>query len=325
MKHFLRKIHLVVLTFSVLLVISPQIMAQSRSLSILENNTNPRTKAMGGVVSGQNMQMFIYGNPGSVFSYGKKLSLSFSSEFFPKFEDAGSLKQYNISGAYLLKSKHAIFAGFRYQGGLSIQKLNEDMSIANNEIKPFDWTVDIGYAYAFNSNISAFISGTYILSYDGKAGDAYAFTLGASYVKNNILSNYDSKLTLSAKGENIGSVLDYRVKKLQYALPSAYVLGGDLMMNLTPKHQFDFAFGGRYAFLHATAHSLQIGLGTEYVYNNKYAIRLGYNYGERKTSHFNIGGGLYLNGIKVDLCYSKLLSTAPYKANTFMLGFGVDI
>ena len=287
-----------------LLILSPTLLlAQSRSLQILEENPDARSIAMGNISLMSTDRNYLYVNPSSIFYNASKYSASLNGTFFPKNDDvSGSLLYGNASAAYRFADRHAAFIGYRYLGGQTITGQTDQYGTLGDDIKPVDWSFDIGYSFKINNKLSAFARVSFIQSKLEESNNTFSFSLGGNYRTNLNLGNMESQLNIAARVLDLGPAIESS-SNLKYDLPTSAQVSADLSLPLSDINKLNIAVGGRY-FLPTDATLLTIGAGAEYTYNNLVSARAGYNYGENETSRTTLGFGLNIKFISIDAAYS---------------------
>jgi hypothetical protein len=246
---------------------------------------------------------YLYVNPSSIFYNASKYSASLNGTFFPKNDDvSGSLLYGNASAAYRFADRHAAFIGYRYLGGQTITGQTDQYGTLGDDIKPVDWSFDIGYSFKINNKLSAFARGSFIQSKLEESNNTFSFSLGGNYRTNLNLGNMESQLNIAARVLDLGPAIESS-SNLKYDLPTSAQVSADLSLPLSDINKLNIAVGGRY-FLPTDATLLTIGAGAEYTYNNLVSARAGYNYGENETSRTTLGFGLNIKFISIDAAYS---------------------
>lgn len=295
----------------------------ARALPILERSTDARSLSMGNTLLGHTDRMYVYTNPSAMLYADKALSLDVSSEMYPK-EEFGRLMQYNASGAYRFLDRHAISAGFRYLGGLTFHKIGSDLK-ERGAFKPYDWTIDLAYAFRLSDAFSVYASGTFYQSVSGVSATGATFSLGASYRRELRLGDMPARLTLGVRALDLGADVKYSRSQEHYDLPSSLVLGGDLGLRLADKHQLTLAMSGRCFFATEGARELRLGVGAEYTYGSLLALRAGYDYSREGYKGLAFGAGIKVSQLlKFDAAYS-LAKLGTINNNTLMVGLGLAL
>lgn len=306
-----------------LLVLSPTLLlAQSRSLPILEENPDARSMAMGNVSLMSTDRNYLYVNPSSIFYSANKYSASINGTFFPKNDDvSGSLMYGNASAAFRFADRHAAFIGYRYLGGQTITGQTDQYETLGDDIKPVDWSFDLGYSFKINDKLSAFARGSFIQSKIEESNNTFSFSIGGNYRTNLDLGNMESQLNIAARVLDLGPAIEGSSTMgdnsiVEYDLPTSAQASADLTLPLSDMNKLSIAVGGRY-FLPTDATLLTVGAGAEYTYNNLVSARAGYNYGENETSLVTLGFGLNIKSFSVDAAYSVANDT---DYNMFQMG-----
>ncbi|MDD7456753.1 MAG: PorV/PorQ family protein [Bacteroidales bacterium] len=309
--------------FSALLLVSVPcfVNGQGRILQLLEVNPDARSAAMGGQFLMGADHNYLYVNPTSLlYKEDARYSIDVNGQLYPKQEGAdGTLWYGNASAGWRFLSRHAAYAGFRYQGGLSIPTVSDQFGTPGKPIKPFDWAIDLGYSFKLSSALSVFATGSLVQSWIGEGGYAGLFSVGGNYRQALNLGLVPSLLNVAVRVTDFGTPIYYKSKG--YALPSNAQAGADLSMEMAPEHSITVALGGRYVFFPDNARLLQGGAGAEYSFRRMLSARAGFQFGEHKSSHATFGLGCKFAGIRLDAAY--LVSTANETGvNTLLLSLG---
>lgn len=305
----------------VALLCTMQARAQGQDLSVLAANPDARTAAMGNAAVAAE-GMYLYNNPSAFLCTNKKFSADASASIYEKTEGyEGTFGLYTATVGYKFTNRHAAFAGFRYAGGLKL-KGYDMLGEPTKDYQPYNWTIDLGYAYMLGNGFSAYAVGNVIFSHLSKNAVGGAFTIGASYQKSTTTAgNKSANLMLDAKVGAIGPQLDYGNGN-KTTMPTYVAVGGALTVDVADKHQVGGAWSTRYFFRPSEYKVLMLGAGLEYTYNKMVSLRAGYEYGDRNLSHFTMGagfkyGGLHLNG-------ACMLKTANAGSSYCTIGLGYD-
>ena len=288
-----------------LLILSPSLLvSQSRTLPILEANPDARSMAMGNVSLMSTDRNYIYVNPSSIFYNADRYSASINATMFPENDDvSGRLLYGNASAAWRFADRHAAFIGYRYLGGEKIASVTDQFGTPGKDIKPLDWSLDVGYSFKISDKLSAFATGSFIQSKTTRTASAITFGVGGNYRTNINLGNMESQLNIAARVLDIGPPIEYSSND-KYDLPTSAQISTDITMPLSDINKLNFALGGRYFILPTDATMLTVGAGAEYTYNNLVSARMGYNYGENQSSRITLGLGLNIKFVSVDAAYS---------------------
>ena len=295
--------------------------AQGQDLSVLAANPDARTAAMGNAAVAAD-GMYLYNNPSAFLCANKKFSADASASIYEKTEGyEGTFGLYTATVGYKFANRHAAFAGFRYAGGL---KLNgyDMLGEPTKDYQPYNWTIDLGYAYMIGNGFSAYAVGNVIFSHLSKNAVGGAFTIGASYQKSTTTAgNKSANLMLDAKVGAIGPQLDYGNGN-KTTMPTYVAAGGSLTVDVADKHQVGGAWSTRYFFRPSEYKTLMLGAGLEYTYNKMVSLRAGYEYGDRNLSHFTMGAGFKYGGLHLNGAY--MLKTANAGSSYCTIGLGYD-
>ena len=305
----------------VALLCTMQARAQGQDLSVLAANPDARTAAMGNAAVAAD-GMYLYNNPSAFLCANKKFSADASASIYEKTEGyEGTFGLYTATVGYKFANRHAAFAGFRYAGGLKL-KGYDMLGEPTKDYQPYNWTIDLGYAYMIGNGFSAYAVGNVIFSHLSKNAVGGAFTIGASYQKSTtIAGNKSANLMLDAKVGAIGPQLDYGNGN-KTTMPTYVAVGGALTVDVADKHQVGGAWSTRYFFRPSEYKVLMLGAGLEDTYNKMVSLRAGYEYGDRNLSHFTMGAGFKYGGLHLNGAY--MLKTANAGSSYCNIGLGYD-
>ena len=305
----------------VALLCTMQARAQGQDLSVLAANPDARTAAMGNTAVAAD-GMYLYNNPSAFLCANKKFSADASASIYEKTEGyEGTFGLYTATVGYKFANRHAAFAGFRYAGGLKL-KGYDMLGEPTKDYLPYNWTIDLGYAYMIGNGFSAYAVGNVIFSHLSKNAVGGAFTIGASYQKSTTTAgNKSANLMLDAKVGAIGPQLDYGNGN-KTTMPTYVAVGGALTVDVADKHQVGGAWSTRYFFRPSEYKVLMLGAGLEYTYNKMVSLRAGYEYGDRNLSHFTMGAGFKYGGLRLNGAY--MLKTANAGSSYCTIGLGYD-
>lgn len=303
------------------LLCTMQARAQGQDLSVLAANPDARTAAMGNAAVAAD-GMYLYNNPSAFLGANKKFSADASASIYEKTEGyEGTFGLYTATVGYKFANRHAAFAGFRYAGGLKL-KGYDMLGEPTKDYQPYNWTIDLGYAYMIGNGFSAYAVGNVIFSHLSKNAVGGAFTIGASYQKSTTTAgNKSANLMLDAKVGAIGPQLDYGNGN-KTTMPTYVAAGGALTVDVADKHQVGGAWSTRYFFRPSEYKTLMLGAGLEYTYNKMVSLRAGYEYGDRNLSHFTMGAGFKYGGLRLNGAY--MLKTANAGSSYCTIGLGYD-
>ena len=295
--------------------------AQGQDLSVLAANPDARTAAMGNAAVAAD-GMYLYNNPSAFLCANKKFSADASASIYEKTEGyEGTFGLYTATVGYKFANRHAAFAGFRYAGGLRL-KGYDMLGEPTKDYQPYNWTIDLGYAYMIGNGFSAYAVGNVIFSHLSKNAVGGAFTIGASYQKSTTTAgNKSANLMLDAKVGAIGPQLDYGNGN-KTTMPTYVAVGGALTLDVADKHQVGGAWSTRYFFRPSEYKVLMLGAGLEYTYNKMVSLRAGYEYGDRNLSHFTMGAGFKYGGLLLNGAY--MLKTVNVGSSYCTIGLGYD-
>lgn len=295
--------------------------AQGQDLAVLTANTDARTAAMGNATAAAE-GMYLYNNPAAFFSTDRKITADAAASLYEKADgDEGTFGLYTATAGYKLGKRHAVFAGFRYAGGLKL-KGYDILGNPTKDYKPYNWTVDLGYTYLIGKGFAAYATGSVIFSHLAKNATGAAFTVGASYQNSHVaIAGKTASLMIDAKAGAIGPRLDYG-NGSKMPMPTYLAAGAALTVEVADKHQLGAAASARYFFQPSDFKTFMAGGGLEYTYDKMVSVRAGYEYGERNLSHVTMGAGFKYHGLRLNGAY--MLKTADAGTSYCTLGIGWD-
>ena len=273
--------HIILMACAALLG-ATQANAQGQDLSILTVNSDAKTAAMGNAsVAAEGM--YLYNNPAAFFATDKTFTADVAASVFEKAEGAdGTFGLYAATAGYKFAKRHAVFAGFRYAGGLKLKGYDVSGN-PTKDYQPYNWTIDLGYTYL----------------------------LGKGFAAN---------LMLDAKVGAIGPQLDYG-NKHKTTLPTYFAVGGALSVDVAEKHQVATALSSRYFFQPTEAKLFMLGGGLEYTYDKMISVRAGYEYGDHDLSHVTMGAGFKYQGLRLNGAYNLKTANAGSSYCTIGIGY----
>lgn len=302
--------------FAVGLLFSLSGFAQGRILGSLEANPDVRSAGMGHVLLGNTDQMHLYSNPAALIFSRQKVSADLGTEIYPDSE-VGRLAQFNFGGSFKFHPHRAFLVGLRRQGGLSLPT-----TAGKGDLKPYEFTADLGYAFAVTSDVVVYASGSYVRSYVGTTAQGLSFSVGVGYQKEVTLAGHPSLLTLGLRLLDAGKAVKFGHTKLPHSLPTSIVTGGDWAMTLAHRHRLTYALSAR-AFTPKGGRELHIGTGLEYTYNRLVSARLGYQFADKGADRLTLGAGVQYDKFRLNAAYSH--SPAQHGVDTFLLGIGLTL
>lgn len=284
--------------------------AQTRLLPILEVPVDARAASMGGGSLMNTDRNYLYVNPTSILYQDTKFAISADGILYPKYaETGGRLKNATISVGQKLFDRHVLYAGFRYQGGLS-HKIS--MGQFDNqdplEYRPFDWVADLGYAYKLSKKFSVFATGAFIQSYTGRPAYAAAFGVGANYMNDFRWGGADAVFNIATRVSDFGTPLYYSSSE-SYILPTKAELAADLTTSFNKNHRLTTLIGVRSFFMPTNIQVFQTNLGGEYTLYNLLNLRAGLQLGNRSTGHWTCGVGVSYMRAKIDFAFLRGVNT----------------
>ncbi len=289
----------IILTTAILVGCSVALFAQGGTLPFLRLNADARTGGMGDATMGEATGMYIYTNPTSfLMDSTKNIYGSYTFGMLPKIGD-DRLMYHAASAGYKL-GRQAILVGFRYYGGLEVNKVSLGGLPSKKTVKPYDYAVDLTYTRDLGHNFSAYLTGTFVQSYVGKTSNSGSASGGVYWRNATNMSGTPLTYTIGLGFYDFGSVVKY--DKTEYDQPASVGLGGSFGFELSKEHQLNLGWTARYFVLPTDATDFTGGFGAEYVFKNRVAARTGYHF-EDLNRHATLGLGFRMEYFQLDLAY----------------------
>lgn len=274
------KIKYLLASFLIALVPSLSI-AQGRSVTILNMDTDARAVAMGGNYFGESQAMMTYNNATSLLYTDMGYNISVSGLRFPKVEGGGH-QIFSVFSGSMKFGRHALHVGSRQLYGLKFT--NDD---TNMKIKPGAFTLDIAYAFRLNDSFAASAGVTFLQNKPAAtSANTVAFNAAAYYRTS---QDKSTRLLLGLNAGNAGPELDYNTD-FNEQLPVYFGAGGELDIDLSAAHRLAFSASARYYNWPKRSQMFIGNFGAEYSYED-WALRAGYSYGENDNSSYALGIG----------------------------------
>ena len=253
----------------------PLAMFSQSGPELLRVNPDARSAAMGDASLGRAERMYIYTNPSAIFSTDCRLDASVSFMGHAKFQGVDGRQWGTAAGlAGKVGCRHALFAGFRYVGGLKLEAFSEQHLDRHYTIRPQDYTIDLGYAYSFTPHWAAHAVLSYVNSQIGQMGETVAATVGVSRVDKFKAGGRPCFAHTTLRLANIGPKLTYG-QSTDVNLPLELALGTELTTLLSGSWEAALAVGARHAFKAGQVRATtDVNLGAEALYK-QWALRAG--------------------------------------------------
>lgn len=306
----------VIITITLLLGCVVAGFAQGGTLPFLRLNADTRAAGMGDTYMGEVNSMYIYTNPTSfLMDTTKNIYSSYTLGLLPEIED-NQLMYHAASAGYRIGNQ-AILVGFRYMGGLEIQKVSMT-GTQGKTIKPYDYAVDLTYTRNLGGNFSAYLTGTFIQSYIGKTSYTGSGSGGVYYRNAFDMSGKKVQYTLGVGFYDLGGAVKYGKK--EYDQPTSIGVGGSFGLAVANEHRLNLAWTARYFVLPSDASDITGGLGLEYEMFHMANIRAGYHF-EDANSYTTFGLGFKHKYFQIDAAYK--LANEEGVDNSLFLGCSV--
>lgn len=278
--------------------------AQSRTLPFLESHGDSRASAMGNQALMSTEGNFLYVNPTSIFNGNTRITAGLNTQILPLGDENSGREWYvNAQVGYRPHVDHAVYLGYRHQGGLKLSAVSVNGEDMGQFIEPRDLALDLGYAFRFHPKFSAFATAAFVESIVAERAYAGVFGLGFNYRDSVEIGSYVSPLNIAVAARDFGTNLRYGGQEKSYYLPTSLQLGIDWGVPFSDKHLLTLVAGGRCFILEREAQIYQIGVGVEYDIKDMIRAQLGYQYAQRQASVLTAGIGLHYAGFQLDLAY----------------------
>lgn len=299
-----------------LLVVNGGAAQFGRALPILDEAGSGRAGVMG--VWGRSYTISLYDNPahlvgGCLKSCGfaqqvgrpPKLAATYRSTLYDTVEGLdGMITQQSLSAGYRWSDRSAVFAGARYYSGLPQQAFDMSGRLTGS-FRPYDYTIDLGYAHRLTEQLSGYASVSYVSSYLGRSASAFAGSLGLFYH-----GTLGSKpYTAGVRLVNLGPSFAYSGSMQTYALPQYVELGGEMQVLRHKTHGLALSAGGRHYYM-SPADATELKFGGEYSYARRYYVRLGSTLRPQEMTLVHLGLGLNMRKFGIDITYNHGIMSA---------------
>lgn len=217
----------------------------------------------------------------------------------------------SVAGAYNIKGKFGIAAGFSYGMHSAYDITNASGAVAGS-FTPSDMQVNVGFAYRFLPFLSIGANVGYASSSIAE-GQSYGTVAADAY----LMARFSGfKVALGAA--NFGG----RVKSVtgeEFCIPGSISLGAGYDKVFAEKHGISVLLDADYYF----SNWISAALGAGYTFNDLITVRAGYRYGGESPvpSFASVGLGVKFIGIRIDAAYLIASGDSPMK-NTLAVGLG---
>lgn len=284
------------------------------SFPFLLEHPDVRTQSLGGVIlpsEESTMQLYTDFSARPTLT-DQRLNTAYAVSIFPENASGRSLL-HTFSTSLLLGGRHAIGAGFRYWDATNVQARNQAGDLYT--LKPYDWSIDLAYAFALTPNWAFHVGGSYFQSYIGKTAEGAFFSAGVRYHDEVELRDQELNYSVALHCKNLGPDVRYGSEGEKVHLPGVIQLEGSLGTVFNENHSVGLGLQGG-LFVNAPGAKGNFGVGLEYGYNHLLSLRTGYEWG-LKGNRYSVGGGVYWYGIGLDLAYTM---GDDSDFNTFSIG-----
>ncbi len=288
------------------------------SFEFLQYNPDVRSAGMGNTHLGSGNGMYLYGDPTAFGKSENTLYTSYSLGVLPKSERG---RQYfnAFSAGYKVLPRLSILAGFRTQTGWKTS-LIDNTGVERGEIRPYNWSIDLGSTWQFSQNWMGYVKGSLVNSYQGLKAHSVALSLGANYSDFFQIKSIPFQYSVTAVLNNFGKGLKYGNEKKEVELPTTAELGGIMSMLLSSEHKLSLAGLWGSELCENITNRFFGGFGLEYNFMTIASLRAGYH-NRNNISTYSIGIGGQYKFASIDLGY---LMTQRSEFNQFRLGLNVS-
>ncbi|MDR1527721.1 MAG: PorV/PorQ family protein [Dysgonamonadaceae bacterium] len=312
----------------IILFTIPVCISVTRGQDILSIVPDARSSGMGNIGLSQSSNAF------SLYGYAGVMALD-SSKGAAGYSFTGWMPSYNmhslhaVAGYWKFSKRQNISAGVRYFSYPKVITTDNDGSIIGT-FTPFDMVVDLGYGYAINSHltvaaIARYVTGKISDAEGTKAASAFGADFGIYFCKNRISAG----LAVS----NIGTKINYG--GAGSSMPARAKVAGGYSLPIGNRQVINSVAEAAYAFLPENYTGFEAGVGAEYVYDKRIAVRAGYRLGNSENnpvvvpnnfgsslSYATLGIGVNIWRCSVDASYIFAGSESPIR-NSFRMSLSL--
>lgn len=293
----------------------------SATLPIVRQNYDVFTDGMGvGAGASDARSHYIFTSPTAIFRnniHGVTASWSLKTLPFEAHGGELGLTTFNAFSIGVKYKQHAFLGGYRY---LKNQNLITTNKLGDSRIlKPADMAVDLGYAFEFNSQWSAFVIGQFVMSQINKIAYTGGGSIGVSYAP--ITKTVPVHLALSLR--NVGGLVQYGQKGGKYSMPGSLTMAGDAEYSPHPEWILQGMTTIDYVLQPANAKLYTIGVGANVVYHKLLSMRVGGTF-MNGMNYLSAGAGLH-HVIGLDINASYHHNFQDYRLSTFALGITYNL
>ena len=269
--------------------------------------TDARSAGMGSTnVAVQGNNQAIFGNSATVMLQPSQVGFAYSCALFMRDFDKGHTL-HSIAGFYKLNTRHVILGGFRYYHYPKVETALEGTDLP--DIRPKEWSLDIGYAYRILHGLTASLTARWIHSDMGEvlqsiSADAVAIDIGMVY-KQNFQYYRKGSWTIGAQMSHLGSKLQYSSSS-EAILPSSFKLGGSVDIPFNEAYGLFVTADICYRMQPSDVRATGMNIGGECILLEHFALRGGYHCGDSEkgdASYGTIGAGIQYRGMKTDFAW----------------------
>lgn len=243
-----------------------------------------------------------------------------------------------LAGYYKINDKQGISASIRYFT-LGDFKLTNDNNIPIGEENPYEFAFDVGYYMLLSEHFSGGIALRYIRSSAGLSvensypGNAFSTDIGFYYNTNSENIKYGENFSVGMSISNIGSKISYSNGASSHYLPSNIGIGTNYACNFGSLNHLSIGLEFNKLLISNTKNDISIfkeittSIGTEYVYNEQFAMRAGYFYESPEAGnkqHITIGAGVAIGSLNLDFSYLVAIKENNPLANTLRFTLAFD-
>ena len=286
----------------------------------IELQSNARDAGMGGVHNiSQESALGVFSNPSANLFSEKNIGVGTS---LSATDDFSGNKLFALGSFYNFNTNHSVSLGLRYFNYPSIDiidtKGNHDGAFSPNEM-----TIDLGYGYLINDNLSISITGRFINSdlgsyNDAKSSNAFAGDLGITY-SSELESIDGGNISVALAASNFGTKLKYLEEEL--AMPSLVKLGASLHTPFNDNHKLTGTVNIGHRVLPSNFSATELGVGAEYNLYQHGFLRAGYHLSNKTKGYGNfttVGAGINFDPISIDVAYWIGVNEKEYKNTVFI-------
>lgn len=284
-----------VVLFTVFILVLTQSIKAQESSPLLWLPADTRSAGMGEIILPNTRSAMLYSSLGAIFLQKEKMYANYSLAINPKSTELGRQQYHNMSVGYRFSQRNALFLGTRFWKSAPV---NIEIGSKVGKITSKDRSLDVGYAFALQDNLSLYTTVSYINSYNTATAHILLGNIGVSY--------NTGLLYLDLAINNIGTKYHYgKDSNNKISLPTSIRLSGDVAFGISENQTLNVGATINYNINNKKEYNngLNGGLGVEYDIKNIVAIRTGATF-INQNSRLTLGVGRRFGIYELNLAYN---------------------